>query len=39
LKEEYLEDFKTQEKKDIMKIVEENKNYLIGKWYEYFKGK
>ncbi|MDD4193351.1 MAG: DUF4160 domain-containing protein [Mangrovibacterium sp.] len=39
LKEEYLEDFKAQEKKDIMKIVEENKNYLIWKWYEYFNGK
>ncbi len=39
LKEEYLEDFKSQEKREIMKIVEENKNYLIEKWYEYFEGK
>lgn len=36
VKPEYLEDFKSQEKREIRKIIEENKDYLIEKWYEYF---
>ena len=36
IQEEYLEDFKNQEKREINKIVEENREYLIQKWYEYF---
>lgn len=39
LKEEYLEDFKAQEKREIRKIVAENRDYLIERWNEYFKGK
>lgn len=35
-KEEYLEDFKNQEKRGIRKIIEENREYLIARWYEYF---
>ena len=36
MKEEYLEGFKGQEKREIRKIVLENREYLIEKWYEYF---
>ena len=37
IKEEYLEDFKSQEKTQIRKIVEEYRDYFIEKWHEYFK--
>ena len=36
LKEEYLVDFKSQEKKQIRKIVQEQQDYFIQQWYEYF---
>jgi hypothetical protein len=36
LKEEYLVDFKSQEKKQIRKIVQEQRDYFIQRWYEYF---
>ena len=36
LKEEYLVDFKSQEKKQISKIVQEQRDYFIRRWYEYF---
>ena len=36
LKEEYLVDFKSQEKKQIRKIVQEQQDYFIQRWYEYF---
>ncbi len=36
LKEEYLLDFKSQEKKQIRKIVQEQRDYFIQRWYEYF---
>ena len=35
-KEEYLVDFKSQEKKQIRKIVREQRDYFIQRWYEYF---
>lgn len=39
LKEEYMEDFKNREKREIKKIVKEQIEFLIEKWYEYFKRK
>ena len=36
LREEYLVDFKSQEKKQIRKIVQEQRDYFIQRWYEYF---
>ncbi len=36
VQEQYLEDFKNQEKKQIMDIIESNKDYIIEQWYEYF---
>jgi hypothetical protein len=36
LKEEYLVDFKGQEKKQIIKIVQEQRDYFIRRWHEYF---
>ena len=36
LREEYLVDFKSQEKKQIRKIVQEQRDYFIRQWYEYF---
>ena len=38
LKEEYLVDFKSQEKTQIRKIVRERRDYFIQRWYEYFEG-
>lgn len=37
--EEYLEGFKSQQNTQIRKIVNENKDYFIEKWYEYFQDK
>lgn len=37
LKEEYLVDFKSQEKKQIKKIVQEQRDYFIQRWHEYFR--
>lgn len=34
-----MEDFKNQEKREIKKIVKEQREYFIEKWYEYFKRK
>lgn len=39
IKEEYLEDFKSQQKTQIRKIIEEYRDYFIAKWYEYFQDK
>ena len=36
IKPEYFFKFKTQEEKEILKIIIEHKNTLISKWYEYF---
>ena len=36
INEEYLEEFKAQEKAQIRKIVSTNKDYFIQKWHEYF---
>ncbi|MGB3780546.1 MAG: DUF4160 domain-containing protein [Tunicatimonas sp.] len=36
LREEYLVDFKIQEKKQIRKIVQEQRDYFIQRWHEYF---
>ncbi len=36
LREEYLVDFKSQEKKQIRQIVQEQRDYFIRRWYEYF---
>jgi hypothetical protein len=36
VEEEYLEDFKLQEKREIRRIVSENKVYIIERWNEYF---
>lgn len=36
LREEYLVDFKSPEKKRIKKIVQEQRDYFIQRWYEYF---
>ena len=36
LREEYLVDFKSQEKKQIKKIVREQQDYFIQRWHEYF---
>ena len=37
LKVAYLLDFTSQEEKQIMKIAEENRDFIINKWNEYFK--
>ena len=36
LKEEYLVDFKSQKKKQIRKIIHEQRDYFIQRWHEYF---
>ncbi len=34
----YLLNFKAQEEKQILEIISENRQLLIGKWYEFFAG-
>lgn len=36
LKPQYFEGFKEREKKEIIKLAEENYNLLKMKWYEFF---
>ncbi len=38
VKVEYLIDFKAQEEKQILEIVQDNRQMLIAKWYEFFVG-
>ena len=37
LKPQYFEGFKEQEKKEILKLTEENLELLKSKWYEFFR--
>lgn len=37
VKIEYLVEFKRQEESEILRIVIENQDLLIEKWYEYFR--
>jgi len=37
IKVKFLNDFKTQESKEIMRIVEKNAELFKRKWYEFFK--